>query len=43
VTEWAPTPEAVRETLEFAEQVSWPRLARKLVKIIEESDVATIP
>jgi hypothetical protein len=42
VTDWAPTATDVRDTLEFAEQVSWPCLARKLVKVIEDTDFVTI-
>lgn len=43
VQEWAPSPQAVRETLEFAEQVSWPALAARLAKIIADSELVTIP
>ena len=38
-----PTPEALRETLEFAEQISWPHLGAKLAKIIDNLEMVTIP
>jgi len=43
VTEWTPTAENIRSTLDFAEQISWPSLARKLVKVIEDAELVTIP
>ncbi|HEX4139590.1 MAG TPA: glycosyltransferase [Candidatus Methylacidiphilales bacterium] len=43
VQEWAPTPQGVRETLDFAEQVSWPALAARLKKILADSELVTIP
>jgi hypothetical protein len=42
VQDWAPTPLAVRQTLDFAEQVSWPSLATRLVKTINNSALVTI-
>jgi glycosyltransferase involved in cell wall biosynthesis len=38
----APTALELRETLEFAEQVSWPHLGARLAKIIEGLEVVTI-
>jgi glycosyltransferase involved in cell wall biosynthesis len=38
-----PTAEALRETLKFAEQVSWPHLGARLAKIIEHINVVKIP
>jgi Glycosyl transferases group 1 len=38
-----PTPQALKETLDFAEQVSWPHLGAKLAKIVEGLDPVTIP
>jgi glycosyltransferase involved in cell wall biosynthesis len=43
VQEWAPSPQAVRETLDFAEQVSWPALSARLAKIIADTELVTIP
>jgi hypothetical protein len=43
VQEWTPTPEAVRATLDFAEQVSWPALSARLAKIIADAELVTIP
>jgi hypothetical protein len=43
VQEWTPTPEAVRATLDFAEQVSWPALSARLAKIIADTELVTIP
>ncbi|MCE0523808.1 MAG: glycosyltransferase [Methylacidiphilales bacterium] len=38
-----PAAQAIRETLDFAEQLSWPSLGAKLVKVVESSAVVTIP
>jgi glycosyltransferase involved in cell wall biosynthesis len=43
VQEWVPSPQAVRETLNFAEQVSWPALSARLAKIIADAELVTIP
>jgi hypothetical protein len=43
VQEWTPSPEAVRETLDFAEQVSWPALSSRLAKIVADAELVTIP
>jgi len=43
VQEWTPTPQVVRETLDFAEQVSWPALSARLAKLIADAEVVTIP
>jgi hypothetical protein len=43
VTEWTPTEADIRATLDFAQQLSWPALAQKLMKIIESTELVTIP
>jgi hypothetical protein len=37
-----PTPESIRDTLAFAEQVSWPQLGARLAKIIDAMEQVTI-
>jgi glycosyltransferase involved in cell wall biosynthesis len=38
-----PTEQEVRETLRFAEHVSWPRLGTRLARVIAESPIIEIP
>jgi glycosyltransferase involved in cell wall biosynthesis len=38
-----PTAQAIRETLDFAQQVSWPCLGAKLMRTIENSAIVKIP
>jgi glycosyltransferase involved in cell wall biosynthesis len=38
-----PTAQAIQETLEFAERLSWPRLAARLTQIVEKIEVVMIP
>lgn len=42
VQNWAPTPGEVRDTLDFAGQLSWPALAARLTNILADSEVVTI-